>query len=158
MVLPEEQARLYRPRPELLPAAHVPSLPHYERLYQRSVEEPHGERRRRELPPGRGRAAAGRGRPAGGGAVPARRRRFLRGLLAGRVGGSGAGGAGLRGRWGRSDPPTRGVRECGGLPLEGLSSLSCLFLGDELWPLPSQNFGVTLLRSFTGRVSTRGPF
>ncbi|KAM6243395.1 acetyl-coenzyme A synthetase, cytoplasmic isoform 1-T1 [Spheniscus humboldti] len=40
MVLPEEQARLYRPRPELLPAAHVPSLPHYERLYQRSVEEP----------------------------------------------------------------------------------------------------------------------
>ncbi|KAK2520862.1 Acss2 [Columba guinea] len=41
MVLPEEQARLYRPRPELLPAAHVPSLPHYERLYQRSVEEPH---------------------------------------------------------------------------------------------------------------------
>ncbi|XP_048177631.1 acetyl-coenzyme A synthetase, cytoplasmic isoform X2 [Corvus hawaiiensis] len=41
MVLPGEQARLYRPRPELLPAAHVPSLPHYQRLYQRSVEEPH---------------------------------------------------------------------------------------------------------------------
>uniref|UniRef100_A0A8C5TWT0 Propionate--CoA ligase n=1 Tax=Malurus cyaneus samueli TaxID=2593467 RepID=A0A8C5TWT0_9PASS len=36
-----DQARLYRPRPELLPAAHVPSLPHYQRLYQRSVEEPH---------------------------------------------------------------------------------------------------------------------
>lgn len=43
MVQPEEQARLYPPRPELLPAAHVPSLPHYERLYQRSVEEPQGE-------------------------------------------------------------------------------------------------------------------
>ncbi|XP_063260734.1 acetyl-coenzyme A synthetase, cytoplasmic isoform X1 [Prinia subflava] len=41
MVLPGEQARLYRPRPELLPAAHVPSLAHYQRLYQRSVEEPH---------------------------------------------------------------------------------------------------------------------
>ncbi|KAF4801585.1 Acetyl-coenzyme A synthetase, cytoplasmic [Turdus rufiventris] len=41
MVLPGEQARLYRPRPELLPAAHVPSLSHYQRLYQRSVEEPH---------------------------------------------------------------------------------------------------------------------
>ncbi|XP_068005880.1 acetyl-coenzyme A synthetase, cytoplasmic isoform X3 [Melanerpes formicivorus] len=41
MVLPEEQARLYRPRPDLLPAAHVPSLSHYQRLYQRSVEEPH---------------------------------------------------------------------------------------------------------------------
>ncbi|XP_061865197.1 acetyl-coenzyme A synthetase, cytoplasmic isoform X1 [Colius striatus] len=41
MVLPEEQARLFRPRPELLPAAHVPSLAHYQRLYQRSVEEPH---------------------------------------------------------------------------------------------------------------------
>ncbi|XP_054029415.1 acetyl-coenzyme A synthetase, cytoplasmic isoform X2 [Dryobates pubescens] len=41
MVLPEEQARLYRPRPELLPAAHVASLSHYQRLYQRSVEEPH---------------------------------------------------------------------------------------------------------------------
>eukprot|EP00076_Gallus_gallus_P028567 XP_015152277.1 acetyl-coenzyme A synthetase, cytoplasmic isoform X3 [Gallus gallus] len=40
MVQPEEQARLYRPRPELLPAAHVPSLPHYRRLYRRSVEEP----------------------------------------------------------------------------------------------------------------------
>lgn len=45
MVQPEEQARLYRPRPELLPAAHVPSLPHYRRLYRRSVEEPQGEGR-----------------------------------------------------------------------------------------------------------------
>ncbi|KAJ7426816.1 Acetyl-coenzyme A synthetase, cytoplasmic [Willisornis vidua] len=41
MVLPGEQARLFPPRPELLPAAHVPSLSHYQRLYQRSVEEPH---------------------------------------------------------------------------------------------------------------------
>ncbi|XP_015736852.1 acetyl-coenzyme A synthetase, cytoplasmic isoform X7 [Coturnix japonica] len=40
MVQPEEQARLYRPRPELLPAAHVTSLPDYRRLYRRSVEEP----------------------------------------------------------------------------------------------------------------------
>lgn len=77
MVQPEEQARLYPPRPELLPAAHVPSLPHYERLYQRSVEEPQGEgpgprgavagRRRRSCP---GAAASVRG--AGGGGRAAR--------------------------------------------------------------------------------------
>lgn len=45
MVQPEEQARLYRPRPELLPAAHVPSLADYRRLYRRSVEEPQGKGR-----------------------------------------------------------------------------------------------------------------
>lgn len=92
MVLPEEQARLYRPRPELLPAAHVPSLPHYERLYQRSVEEPHGERRRQEpracpLPPGKGRGGAGRA----GERLP-------------------QGSGGRRERWGRSEPPKVGCR------------------------------------------------
>ncbi|XP_061297425.1 acetyl-coenzyme A synthetase, cytoplasmic isoform X1 [Pezoporus flaviventris] len=37
----QEQARTYPPRPEWLPAAHVPSLAQYERLYRRSVEDPH---------------------------------------------------------------------------------------------------------------------
>ncbi|KAM7004870.1 acetyl-coenzyme A synthetase, cytoplasmic isoform 2-T2 [Passerculus sandwichensis] len=41
MGLPGEKALVYPPRPELLPAAHIPSLSHYQRLYQRSVEEPH---------------------------------------------------------------------------------------------------------------------
>ncbi|XP_054130892.1 acetyl-coenzyme A synthetase, cytoplasmic [Melozone crissalis] len=41
MGLPGEKAVVYPPRPELLPAAHIPSLSHYQRLYQRSVEEPH---------------------------------------------------------------------------------------------------------------------
>nr|XP_026651057.1 acetyl-coenzyme A synthetase, cytoplasmic isoform X2 [Zonotrichia albicollis] len=41
MGLPGEKALVYPPRPELLPAAHIPSLSHYQRMYQRSVEEPH---------------------------------------------------------------------------------------------------------------------